>query len=97
MLSKKVIIAIIQRRRKIDKRSRQYWVHPINTDRLIGGAFYTLHAKLLEYPKKFFAYYRMSITSFNELVQLIGPAIAKRDTHFRLSIPAEERLSVTLR
>nr|XP_026484868.1 uncharacterized protein LOC113392584 [Vanessa tameamea] len=38
----------------------------------------------------------MSITGFNELVKLIGPGIAKEDTNLRLSIPVEERLSVTI-
>ncbi|XP_065167386.1 LOW QUALITY PROTEIN: uncharacterized protein [Atheta coriaria] len=56
-----------------------------------------MHSKLLDYPKKFFAFYRMTITSFNELVKLIGPTIAKEDTNLRLSIPVEERLSVTIR
>ena len=39
----------------------------------------------------------MSITSFNELVKLIEPAIVKEDTHLRLSIPVEERLSNSIR
>lgn len=97
ILSRNIIIALIQRRRKIKKRVREYWVHPIYSDRLLNGKFYTMHSKLLDYPKKFFAFYRMSITSFNELVKLIGPTIAKEDTNLRLSIPVEERLSVTIR
>lgn len=92
-----VIIALIQRRRKLKKINREYWVHPIHSDRLLQGKFYTMHSKLLDYPKKFFAFYRMSATSFNELVKLIGPAIAKRDTNLRLAIPVEEKLSVTVR
>jgi hypothetical protein len=39
----------------------------------------------------------MSITSFNELVELIGTTIAKEDTNLRLSIFVEKRLSVTIR
>nr|XP_034194211.1 uncharacterized protein LOC117610681 [Osmia lignaria] len=97
IFSRNVIIAFIQRRRRIKKRNREYWVHPIHSDRLLRGKFYTMHSKLLDYPKKFFAFYRMSITSFNELVKLIGPAIVKEDTHLRLSIPVEERLSITIR
>lgn len=98
MLSRNVIIALIQRRRRImKKRNREFWVHPIYTDRLLQGKFYTMHSKLLNFPKIFFDFYRMSINSFNELVKLIGPAIVKEDTHLRLSIPVEERLSVTIR
>ncbi|CAI6372771.1 unnamed protein product [Macrosiphum euphorbiae] len=100
MLSRNVIIALIQRRRimkGMKKRNREYWVHPICSNRLLQGKFHTLHSKLLNFPEKFFGYYRMSITSFNELVKLIGPAIAKENTQLRLSIPVEERLSVTIR
>ena len=50
-------------------------------DRLVSGKFYTKHSKLLDYPTKFFAFYRKSITSFNELVKLIGRAITKEDTN----------------
>jgi len=38
----------------------------------------------------------MIIKSFNELVKLIGPAIAKENIQLRLSIPVEERLSVKI-
>lgn len=99
MLPKNIIIALylIQRRKRIKKRKREYWVHPIYSNRLLQGKFYTIHSKLLDFPEKFFSFYRMSITSFNELVKLIGPSISKQDTHLRLAIPAEERLSVTIR
>jgi hypothetical protein len=98
MLPRAVIIAvIIKRRRMIRKKHREHWVHPMFCDRLFQGKFYTLDLKLLDYPKKFFSFYRMSISSFNEVVRLIGPSIAKEDTSLRRAIPVEERLSVTLR
>jgi hypothetical protein len=39
----------------------------------------------------------MDPESFDLLLQKLGPIIAKEDTKLRLSIPAEERLAVTLR
>ncbi|XP_065155512.1 uncharacterized protein [Atheta coriaria] len=59
-----IIIALIQRRRKIKRRVREFWVHPIHSDRLLNGKFYTMHSKLLDFPKNFFTFYRMTITSF---------------------------------
>ena len=39
----------------------------------------------------------MSPERFEHLLQLIGPKITKEDTRFRKSIPAGERLALTLR
>ncbi|KAJ8720825.1 hypothetical protein PYW08_006290 [Mythimna loreyi] len=99
MIPKSVVIcAILARRRKRKKRkSNQFWVHPLNSDRFIHGKFYTRHHKVLNFPKKFFDYYRMSVQSFEELVSIVGPLIKKEDTRLRLAVPVEERLSVTLR
>lgn len=79
------------------KRKRRYWIHPLNTKRLQQSQFYILHNKLRAHPEKFFDYYRMSINSFNELLNLIRKDITKKDTHLRLAISTEERLAVTLR
>lgn len=43
-----------------------------------------LHSKLFDYPKKFFIFYRMTITSFNELNKLIEPVVAKEDMTFHV-------------
>lgn len=61
------------------KRKREYWVHPIYSNRLLQGKFYTIHSKLLDFPEKNYSFYRMSITSFNELVKLIGPSISRQE------------------
>lgn len=91
-----VICALEIRRRKM-KRKKRYWVHPIYTERLFKGKFYTIYSELRQYPPKFFNYLRMSINSFDELLALVGPVITFQDTTFRKAIPAEERLTVTLR
>ncbi|KAJ8935151.1 hypothetical protein NQ314_012969 [Rhamnusium bicolor] len=77
--------------------NKRFWVHPINSERLLYGKFHTLHFKLKQYPDKFFAFYRMSVSSFEELLSLVGPSIKKEDTQLRCAISEEERLSVTLR
>jgi hypothetical protein len=49
------------------------------------------------YPEKFFQYYRMSVTSFDELLNLIGENIVKQDTTMRQSIHPAERLVICLK
>ncbi|CAI6373732.1 unnamed protein product [Macrosiphum euphorbiae] len=49
------------------------------------------------YPEEFMKYYRMSITSFDELISLVGPKLSKQHTGLRVPISPEERLTVTLR
>lgn len=45
----------------------------------------------------FHRFLRMSPDRFEHLLSLVGPSIQKRDTNFRNSIPAAERLALTLR
>lgn len=39
----------------------------------------------------------MDTATFEELLEKVTPLIEKKDTHLRESIPAAERLSLTLR
>ncbi|KAJ8940077.1 hypothetical protein NQ314_010911 [Rhamnusium bicolor] len=82
---------------KKNKRKRRYSVHPITAQRLSCGQFHTLFNSLRSYPDKFFSYFRMSISSFDELCSYVRPVITKQETNFRNSIIPEERLAVTLR
>jgi hypothetical protein len=50
-----------------------------------------------KFPDKFFLYYRMSATSFDELLNLICDKTVKTDTNIRKSVGPVERLAVTLR
>ncbi|XP_039748215.1 protein ALP1-like [Pararge aegeria] len=82
---------------KKKKRKRRYWVHPILRDRLVHGQFVTLYPKLRMYDNKFFDYLRMSIKSFDELIELIRQDISCSETHLRPSVSPEEKLVITLR
>jgi hypothetical protein len=90
-------ICALELRRRRKRRKQKFWVHPITSQRLMKGFFYTLYEDLRRHPKKFFNYYRMSVNSFDELLLLLRPTITYRNTRWRDSIPPEERLSVTLR
>jgi hypothetical protein len=86
------LVACSRRRRK-----RQFWVHPIYSARLSVEKFHTDFQRYRNYPDKFFAYYRMSVSSFDELLTLVGPSMSRQDTNGRRSVPEAERLAVTSR
>ena len=62
------------------------------------GAFNTLFQELaVEDTPGFNEYMRMPYPKFVALADLIGPYIKKQDTCMRISIPASERLALTIR
>ncbi|KAB0805168.1 hypothetical protein PPYR_02138, partial [Photinus pyralis] len=61
------------------------------------GAFVSLFQDLRGDEKKFFNYFRMSTSSFDELEGKLHDSIKSQDTRCRLSIPPIEMLAVTLR
>ncbi|XP_050064293.1 uncharacterized protein LOC126553165 [Aphis gossypii] len=76
---------------------RRYWVHPMNNDREQSEQFKNFFENIRRYPENFFEYYRMSVSSFDELLENVRPHITKTTTTFRKPICAEERLTITLR
>lgn len=93
------VIAVAEACRELDppKQDRRYWVHPINSNREEFGQFDAFYDSIRRYPDKFFEYFRMSITSFDELLRKLRPHITKQTTPFRNPISAEQRLTITLR
>jgi len=96
LLETAAVCALVLRIRK-KKIRRRYWVHPIYSCRLLKGKFYTLYENLREHPIKFFSYFRMNISTFDELIRLVGPAVSYKNTNFRLCVPPEERIAITIR
>jgi hypothetical protein len=90
------LILLFSRLRKRRKK-RRFWIHPILKDRSTKGIFYTLYSDLRQNPDKFFIFARMSITSFDELLQCMKEQQTGVDTNMRDSIPPEEKFMVTLR
>ncbi|CAI6346617.1 unnamed protein product [Macrosiphum euphorbiae] len=81
---------VLQKRNKVakkEKSKRRYWVHPINMKIIKEGQFQVNFMTLRAHPEEFFKYFRMSITSFDELISLV----------WRIPICTEERLTITLR
>ncbi|XP_060880360.1 uncharacterized protein LOC132952183 [Metopolophium dirhodum] len=93
-----VCLAYILHKKKQEKRkNRRFWVHPLNLKRPREGQFQVTFMTLRFHPDEFLKYYRMSISSFDELLLRVKHRLQKKNTILRDSIPPEERLSVTLR
>lgn len=90
---------ILQKRMENKRHRRKYWVRPIFTEerRLNQGVSDNLARELETVDtEKFFNYFRMSIETFEALLNLIEPLITKKVV-VRTPISARTRLQVTLR
>lgn len=74
-----------------------FWVHDINKSRSSYGEFNVLYKQLRNFDDKFYEYLRMTRETFYLLLSKVKGKLTHLDTHLRKSIPAEERLVVTLR
>ena len=83
--------------KKVVKRRRRYWVHPILTKRSTLGAWNTCMTDMRNlYPEKHRQAFRMDVEHFQEVLSLVKDRITKNDTLFRKAIVPEQRLAVTL-
>lgn len=85
-------------RRRKQRESRRFNVHPILRDRMTHSMFITLYPKLREHSEKFFNYFRMSIASFDNLLEIIKEDLSPCQNYMvRDTVSAEEKLVITLR
>lgn len=74
------------------------WVHPLNSTRPSEGAFNLIFESIRKDQVKFFNYFRMSVSAFDELLTVyLGTRLLGIDTNMRKSITPAEKLAVTLR
>jgi len=96
-----VVLNLVKRRLELTKRARKrrlLWSQPWISSRLQVGAYHALLDELRTTDAVGYrSFLRMDPLSFDLLLQKVGPLIRKADTRMRLSIPAEERLALTLR
>ncbi|PIO15785.1 hypothetical protein AB205_0045060, partial [Aquarana catesbeiana] len=78
------------------RRRHRFWIHPVIAQREGRGQFGVLYNDLRAHEDKFFNYTQMSIRSFDELLALLSSHLERQNTSFRRSIPAVERLIITL-
>lgn len=76
---------------------RRWWVRPINEGRSDHGASELLVREMRLYDdEEFFSFTRLSISKFDELLQLVGPTLLKQNTRKDVLSPYM-RLLITLR
>ncbi|VEN60025.1 unnamed protein product, partial [Callosobruchus maculatus] len=79
------------------KKKRRWWTQSFYKSRSRYNCTNMIVDLLKEPSGKFHNFCRISYEDFELLLNKIGPQVQKKDTHLRLSIPAKERLAVTLR
>ena len=98
---KKLILTILllrRRRLKPQKEKRRFWIRRIYSEREFKGEYALLVKDMMLYDHHyFFAYFRMSPSTFENLLSWIAPIIIKKTTRLRQPINECERLCVTLR
>lgn len=80
-----------------EDQDKRLWVHPINEKRSKENTLQTFINELRSDDNKFRNFTRMSVTTFDYVLNVISDKIRKRDSRFRKSIPPTQRLFVTLR
>ncbi|KAJ8352060.1 hypothetical protein SKAU_G00235360 [Synaphobranchus kaupii] len=81
----------------VRRRGRSVWVHDINRGRKQFGEYHRLVQELRLDDARFKAYFRLNRQQFEEVLQKIGPTIAKMQTNYRETISPAERLCICLR
>jgi hypothetical protein len=88
---------LYRRRQRKSRKCRKYWVHLLLTQRDKVGAFQTLYEKLKNEEKKYFNYFRMSLSTFEQLLQRLHNSLLRQNTKMRSCISPSEMLAVTIR
>lgn len=84
--------------RFIFEEGRDFAVHPINENRRRDGEFHRIYHDLRKYPDKFRSYTRMTIETFDIVLDLVKYRLMKNWTNMsKEPIFPCERLVVTLR
>ncbi|GFY69342.1 hypothetical protein TNIN_322881 [Trichonephila inaurata madagascariensis] len=76
---------------------KRWWVRPIFQKRRSRGASILIEEMRLSDTESYFNFFRMSPQLFDNLLSIVGPVIAKKDTNYRDSIQPKDRLALTLR
>lgn len=87
-----------RRQRSRRRRNRRFWVHPMNQESVRSSTFEKLFENLKNDEKMFFNYFRMSIESFEKLLNLLeNLSLPKCNTNMRKCITTKMKLAICLR
>lgn len=82
---------------EVPKKKRSIWIRSWVEKRDVEGCYYKLLPELRSTDSQQYRnFLRMSENNFDFLLDLVTPLIQKQDTTMRKSIPAGERLAITL-
>jgi hypothetical protein len=82
-----LLLLLLLRRRRLRVANRKTWVKQWILRRQAQGACVNIVCELnCEDPEKFRQYHRLDRCLFEEVLALVSPAIAKKDTHLRCSL-----------
>ncbi|XP_040287571.1 protein ALP1-like [Bufo bufo] len=85
------------RRRAQERRRSRYWVHLITSKQMTRDVLSVVYLELRAHPENIFNYMRMTVESYDQLLQHISTRIERQDTRFRWAISPAERLMLTIR
>jgi hypothetical protein len=91
-----IALFLLYRRRK-RRRNWLHGVHPIIQKREEFGAFYTLFGALRDDANRFFNYFRMSVSSFDEIHRRLKESLQRHNSKMRNCIQSVEMLAVAIR
>lgn len=88
---------ILVRRILMNRRKKRVGIHNLNRGRAEKGEFHVLFYQLRNNPSRFFQFLRMSVGTFDYILNKIKDRIGKKTAHFKEPISSVERLYITLR
>jgi hypothetical protein len=92
-----IISLFLSYRRRKRRRNGLHWVHPIIQKGEEFGAFYALVGALRDAANKSFNYFRMSVSSFDEMHRRLKESLQRRNSKMRNCIQPTEMLAVAVR
>jgi len=92
-----IIALFLMYRGRKHRRNRLHWVHPIIQKREEFGVFYILFGELRDDANKFLNYFRMSVSSFDEMHRRLKKSLQRRNSKMRNCIQPIEMLAVAVR
>lgn len=89
------LLCALRRQRK-KRKTRTVWIDPFLSSRKSNGKFYCDYESLRRNPKKFRNCFRMSIDTFDQILERVHNGLQRKDTNMRECISPPEMLMVTL-
>ena len=85
----------LRRRRRLKRREREFWEHPIVAARTLEGVYRTVYGRLREDERKLCNYFRMGISTSDCIVDCLAPRLERQNTMMRGSICPRQMLAET--